>query len=127
MSAMNDLVTKRCQPCEGGIPALDLAAATRLKAQLHARWRMTHGGERIEATFSFSDYWRTMAFVNAAAWIAHTEDHHADLRVGYNQCTISYWTHAVGGLTENDFICAAKVDALLPPTPGEAQDDGASG
>jgi 4a-hydroxytetrahydrobiopterin dehydratase len=54
-----------------------------------------------------------MAFVNALAWISHREDHHPDLAVGYNQCRVTYWTHAVGGLSENDFICAAKCDALF--------------
>ncbi len=54
-----------------------------------------------------------MAFVNALAWVSHREDHHPDLEVGYNQCRVAYWTHAVGGLSENDFICAAKCDALL--------------
>jgi 4a-hydroxytetrahydrobiopterin dehydratase len=111
---MNDLVKKHCVPCEGGVPALDLAAATRLQAQLDPRWKLTHEGARLEATFSFNDYWRTTAFVNAVAWIAHTEDHHPDIRFGYNECTVTWWTHAVGGLSENDFICAAKMDALLP-------------
>lgn len=110
----SDLVTKHCVPCEGGIPALDLAAATRLRQQLHSRWKITHQGERIEAMFQFDDYWRTTAFVNAVAWIAHTEDHHPDISFGYNTCKVQLWTHAVNGLTENDFICAAKVDALLP-------------
>jgi 4a-hydroxytetrahydrobiopterin dehydratase len=111
---MTDLKTRRCQPCEGGIPALDLAAATRLQQSLDRRWKLINDGERIAANFSFGDYWRTTAFVNAVAWIAHTEDHHPDITFGYNQATVTYWTHAVGGLTENDFICAAKVDALLP-------------
>lgn len=110
----NDLITKHCVPCEGGMPPLDLAAATRLRQQLHERWKIAHKGERIEAQFAFTDYWRTTAFVNAVAWIAHTEDHHPEIRFGYNECTVQYWTHAVKGLTENDFICAAKVDALLP-------------
>ena len=63
--------------------------------------------------FSFDDYHKTMAFVNAVAWIAHSEDHHPDLIVSFNRCTVNYSTHSVGGLSENDFICAAKVDRLL--------------
>jgi 4a-hydroxytetrahydrobiopterin dehydratase len=63
--------------------------------------------------FQFKNYYETMAFVNAVAWVAHREDHHPDLEVGYNKCTVRYSTHSVGGLSENDFICAAKVDSLL--------------
>ena len=54
-----------------------------------------------------------MAFVNAVAWLSHREDHHPELQVGYNRCRVEYWTHAIGGLSENDFICAAKLDALF--------------
>ena len=63
--------------------------------------------------YEFTDYYQTMAFVNAVAWMAHREDHHPDMRVGYNRCRVEYTTHAIGGLSENDFICAAKVDALF--------------
>lgn len=110
---MTDLSQRRCLPCEGGIPALDAAAAATYKAKLHARWTMDAAATRLEARFHFGDYWRTTAFVNAVAWIAHREDHHPEIRFGYNEATVSWWTHAVNGLTENDFICAAKVDALL--------------
>lgn len=67
----------------------------------------------IERTFTFKNYYHTLAFVNAVAWIAHQEDHHPELSFGYKQCRVRYTTHAVGGLSENDFICAAKVDRLL--------------
>ncbi|MCG6872379.1 MAG: 4a-hydroxytetrahydrobiopterin dehydratase, partial [Gammaproteobacteria bacterium] len=63
--------------------------------------------------FRFKNYYETTAFVNGAAWIAHREDHHADIRFGYRECEISYTTHAIGGLSDNDFICAAKINALL--------------
>ena len=110
---MSELKTKHCLPCEGGVPALDLGAATKLREQLDRRWRLTREGKAIEATFQFDNYWQTTAFVNAAIWIAHTQDHHPDIAFGYKQATVSYWTHAVDGLSENDFICAAKIDALL--------------
>jgi 4a-hydroxytetrahydrobiopterin dehydratase len=74
---------------------------------------MSAGEDAIRKTFRFDDYHRTLAFVNAVAWIAHREDHHPDLEVGYNRCTVRYSTHDVGGLSENDFICAAKVDRLI--------------
>ncbi len=63
--------------------------------------------------YPFTNYFQTMAFVNALAWLSHREDHHPDLLVGYNQCRVEYTTHAIGGLSENDFICAAKCDALF--------------
>ncbi len=70
-------------------------------------------GDTIAKTYAFKNYFQTMAFVNAAAWVSHREDHHPDIVVGYNQCLVSYVTHAINGLSENDFICAAKLDALF--------------
>lgn len=67
----------------------------------------------IGKTFEFKNYYQTMAFVNAVAWLSHREDHHPEMTVGYKKCHVVYTTHAVNGLSENDFICAAKVDALL--------------
>jgi len=69
-------------------------------------------GEAIARTYAFKNYYETIAFVNATAWISHREDHHPDLEVGYNKCTIRYSTHSVAGLSENDFICAAKISVL---------------
>lgn len=110
---MVDLSKKRCVPCEGGVPPLDLAAAVSLRQQLQVRWRIVRDGKAIQAAFEFDDYWQTTAFVNAVAWIAHTQDHHPEVLFGYKTCTVVYWTHAVNGLTENDFICAARIDELL--------------
>jgi len=70
-------------------------------------------GHIIVKTFDFKNYYQTMAFVNAVAWLSHREDHHPDLSVSYGKCRVEYTTHAAGGLSENDFICAAKVDALF--------------
>ena len=75
-------------------------------------WSLVDGA--IQKRYDFADYHRTMAFVNAAAWVAHGQDHHPDLLVSYNRCTVRYNTHSVGGISINDFICAAKLDALLP-------------
>jgi 4a-hydroxytetrahydrobiopterin dehydratase len=86
-------------------------------ATLHAHlaqapgWAFVDGA--IQKQFSFADYHRTMAFVNALAWVAHQEDHHPDLQVSYSRCTVRFNTHSVGGISINDFICAAKLDALL--------------
>lgn len=84
--------------------------ADRLLAGLD-NWKRIEG--TLNKSFQFKTYGKTMAFVNAVAWIALRENHHPDLRVGYNTCQVTYTTHAIDGLSENDFICAAKVDALL--------------
>jgi 4a-hydroxytetrahydrobiopterin dehydratase len=112
---MNDdtpLSEKRCKPCEGGVPPLAADEVATLSPSLHADWTVGSNGQALLRTFEFPGYYRTMAFVNAVAWIAHVEGHHPDLEVGYNRCVVRWTTHAVGGLTENDFICAAKVDRL---------------
>jgi 4a-hydroxytetrahydrobiopterin dehydratase len=75
-------------------------------------WELVENGEAISKTFRFEDYYRTMAFVNALAFVAHHEDHHPDLGVHYNRCLVRYSTHDVGGLSLNDFICAAKAELL---------------
>jgi 4a-hydroxytetrahydrobiopterin dehydratase len=77
-------------------------------------WRRDAGDkDRIVKTYRFADHYQTLAFVNALAWISHRQDHHPDLTVGYNQCTVAYTTHSAGGLSDKDFLCAAKVDALF--------------
>lgn len=111
---MADLTEKHCKPCEGGVAPLGIEEANRLVAELHEDWMLKDGGKAISRTYNFENYYQTMSFVNAVAWIAHQEDHHPDLEVAYNHCHVTYSTHAIGGLSENDFICAAKVDALLP-------------
>lgn len=107
---MTDLTTRRCKPCEGGVAPLTPDEIALLIKQLEG-WQFAGGV--IAKTYSFKNYHETMAFVNATAWISHREDHHPDLAVGYNQCCVEYHTHAIGGLSENDFICAAKIDALF--------------
>jgi 4a-hydroxytetrahydrobiopterin dehydratase len=107
------LVTRRCKPCEGDVAALTTIEAGELLKELAPHWTLQADHKTISAQFNFRNYWQTTAFVNAVAWIAHQENHHPDISFGYKSCTISYSTHAIGGLSENDFICAAKVDALL--------------
>jgi 4a-hydroxytetrahydrobiopterin dehydratase len=110
---MSELAARRCRPCEGGIPALTPAEATQLLAQVSSDWMLTDNARAIRREFRFRDFYRTMSFVNALAHLANIEDHHPDLEVGYNYCRVTWTTHAVGGLSENDFVCAAKVD-LIP-------------
>jgi len=107
---VNELARKKCKPCEGGVAPLSPEQIRPLLKGLEG-WALEDGA--IAKTYRFRNYFETMAFVNAAAWISHREDHHPDLLVGYNQCRVSYVTHAIGGLSENDFICAAKLDALF--------------
>lgn len=109
---MSGLEKKHCVPCEGGIPALDAATIKTLLQQLDG-WDVINGEKEIARNFSFKNFYDTMAFVNAIAWIANNEGHHPDLEVGYNYCRVRYSTHAVNGLTENDFICAKKIDQLM--------------
>ena len=106
---MSDLLHQRCQALEGGAPMSDAAIRDHL-AQVSG-WHLNHGS--IEKTFSFKNYHETISFVNALAWIAHTEDHHPDLAVSFSRCVVRFNTHLVGGITINDFICAAKTDALI--------------
>ncbi len=108
---MNELTAKRCVPCEGGVAPMDTDEARGMLDQLND-WELNDSAKEISRTFKFKNYYETMAFVNALAWVAHREDHHPDLLVGYNRVQVRFSTHSIGGLSENDFICAAKIDAL---------------
>lgn len=110
MSESATLAARHCQACDGKANALGDDQVARYLAQLPG-W--TRQGNEIAKTFKFKNYHENLAFVNATAWISHRENHHPDLEVGYNACTMRYSTHSVGGLSENDFICAAKVEALF--------------
>jgi 4a-hydroxytetrahydrobiopterin dehydratase len=110
---MNELATRKCRPCEGGVAPLARSEAEKLLAQLDPAWALTPDACAIRREFAFRDFYRTMSFVNALAHIANIEDHHPDLEVGYNYCRVTFTTHAIRGLSENDFVCAAKAD-LIP-------------
>ncbi len=109
---MDALHEKHCAVCESGGEALPKAQADTLLSNLDG-WTVNPENTAIERTFHFKTFSKTMAFANAVAWIAHSEGHHPEWHIGYDKCTISYTTHAVNGLTENDFICAARVDRLI--------------
>lgn len=114
MTPVARLTEKRCTPCEGkNLKPLDRAAAESLMKQLGPHWQIGADARTLAADFEFKNYFRTLAFVNAAAYIAIREDHHPDIRFGYKTAHFEYSTHAIGGLSENDFICAAKIDALM--------------
>ncbi len=109
---MSELTQKTCKVCEGGVEPLTPSHAQALLAQI-PEWKLTGKGDYLERDFKFKNYYQTMAFVNAVAWISHREDHHPDLNVYYNHCVVRYTTHAINGLSENDFICAAKINAVM--------------
>jgi len=109
---MNELSEKKCVPCDGGVAALTRAEAETLRAKLHPEWKLVDDAKLIRREFKFKDFYRAMSFANAVAHIANIEDHHPDVNVGYGYCRVAFTTHAIKGLSENDFICAAKIDRV---------------
>jgi len=106
------LLKRHCKPCEGGVDPLSASQAKALLKALHDGWILSDDELQISRRFEFPAYSRTLAFANAVAWIAITEGHHPELTVNYATCDVSYTTHAINGLSDNDFICAAKIDRL---------------
>jgi 4a-hydroxytetrahydrobiopterin dehydratase len=106
------LSEQHCKPCEGGVAPYTTAEARAKMKELARDWQLDDSGKALIREFRFKNFFRTMSFVNAVAHIANVEDHHPDLSVGYDRCQIRYSTHAISGLSENDFICAAKIDRL---------------
>lgn len=109
----SDLSARRCESCEGIGRALNAEQIERLLPQLAEGWLVSNDHTTLKKSYSFKNFYETMAFVNAVAWIANTENHHPDLEIGYNYCHVHFMTHALKGLSHNDFICAAKVDQLV--------------
>lgn len=109
----SDLSTKHCEACEGIGAALTPEQIKQLMPQLDKQWQVSEDSKQLKRSFSFKNFYETMAFVNALAWIANVENHHPDLELGYNYCHVTFMTHALQGLTQNDFICAAKTDQLM--------------
>jgi len=109
---VTELSEKKCAPCEGGVAPLNAVQASAYAKQLHEDWRIATDSKSLQRSLKFKDFYRTMSFVNALAHVANTEDHHPDLEIGYGYCRVSFTTHSIGGLSINDFICAAKLDRL---------------
>lgn len=105
------LSEKKCKPCEGGVAALTQNEAEKLLKTLKS-WQLDTSASWIKKRFTFKNFYHTMNFVNAIAFIANQENHHPDLLLGYDYCEVRFQTHAISGLSENDFICAAKIDGL---------------
>jgi 4a-hydroxytetrahydrobiopterin dehydratase len=108
----SELSEKQCKACKPGTPALSKAEIGLLLPEIPG-WDKEKGKAEISKTYEFKDFYKTMAFVNAVAWMANQQNHHPDMEVGYSKCKVKFSTHSVGGLSENDFICAAKVEGLF--------------
>ena len=109
---MNNLKNKSCKPCEGGVCPLDEDLSEQ-QLNLVPGWELTGDKTGIVRTLRFKDFLTTMSFINAMAFMTEQQGHHPDFSAGYNYCKVLYTTHAIGGLSENDFICAAKINDLL--------------
>ena len=107
---VTDLARKKCKPCEGGTKPL---SEGEIREYLKGVNGWSYAGGEVTKSFTFKNYYETTAFVNAVAWIAHREDHHPQIEFGYKTCKVSWSTHAIKGISENDFISAAKVEELL--------------
>lgn len=108
---MNDLTKKKCVPCEGGTPPLSPEAVSEYMKKLSTAWEAIQD-KKISRQFAFADFRKAIDFVNKVAALAESEGHHPDIHIFYNKVTIDLWTHAIGGLSENDFIVAAKIEAI---------------
>ena len=106
---MTDLLHQKCRALEGS-SAMDAAVIRSHLAQVEG-WQLRDGA--IEKTFVFKNFFETIGFVNALAWVCNSQDHHPDLAVSYSRCVVRFNTHSAGGITLNDFICAAKTNALV--------------
>lgn len=109
---MSDLTKQSCEPCEGGAEPLQKKDAEEMMRHLDEDWSLTEDATEIHRDFQFTGFNQTIGFVNVVAWVADGENHHPDMEVGWGHCMVRYSTHAIGGLSKNDFICAAKIDAF---------------
>jgi len=108
-----NLSQKKCVPCEGGVPPLVEEESNKFLQELAEGWEVFAEGKKLRRQFTFKDFREAMTFVNKVADIAEEEQHHPDIIISYNKVTIELWTHAIAGLSENDFILASKIDHIL--------------
>jgi len=111
-AGLDNLKNKHCKPCEGGVCPLDEPLSIRHLEQLPG-WELTADKTGIVRRLKFKDFSATILFINALAYMSEQQGHHPDFSAGYGYCEVRYTTHAIGGLSENDFICAAKINDLL--------------
>lgn len=110
---MRDFADRKCKPCEGGVEPFSAGQAEEALRALHADWKLSADGKSIVRAFDFKTFSRSIAFANAVAWVATVEGHHPEMTVSYGRCVVAYRTTAIDGLSDNDFICAAKVDRIF--------------
>jgi 4a-hydroxytetrahydrobiopterin dehydratase len=113
-AGLENLKDKHCKPCEGGVCPLDERHSL-LHLDHLPDWELAEDKSSIVRTLRFKDFLDTISFINAMAYMSEQQGHHPDFSAGYNYCEVRYTTHAIGGLSENDFICAAKINDLLEP------------
>lgn len=111
MKPFNSLVNNTCVPCQGGLPSLTSEAAEKLLAKLGNEW-IINNIIHLYKEYLFADFKEAMGFANSVAKLAEKESHHPDLKIAWGICAIEIWTHKINGLTESDFILAAKIDAI---------------
>lgn len=107
-----ELSSQTCLPCQGGIPPLSLDEARRMMDQLDG-WTLSQTGNAITRRFTFKGFAKAVETANLAAWLGNKQGHHPDIAFGWGYCAVTFTTHEANGLTQNDFICAAKLDALM--------------
>jgi len=112
MNEVCDLTNKHCVPCEGGVDSIERENAEQMLLDIPG-WELSDDGKMINRRFEFRGFLSTMSFINAMAWMVNRENHHPDFSAGYNYCLVGFTTHAIDGLSENDFICAAKLNTLI--------------
>ncbi len=117
---MTDLASRECVPCKGGVPPLSGEALLQLRRELGGNWQVVRG-HHLEKEYRFDDFRSALAFTNRVGELAEEQGHHPDIHLGWGRARIEIWTHAIDGLTESDFVLAAKIDALVSPTVGRAQ------
>ena len=108
------LAEKECVPCKGGVPPLDEAEQRRLLSELGPNGWQVPRGHHLEKQFKFPDFAQALAFVNRIGAIAEEQGHHPDITLGWGKVGVTIWTHKIDGLTESDFVLAAKLDRALP-------------
>ena len=113
-AGLENLKDKHCKPCEGGVCPLDERHSILHLGHLPG-WELTEDKSSIARALRFKNFLDTISFINAMAYMSEQQGHHPDFSAGYNYCEVRYTTHAIGGLSENDFICAAKINDLLEP------------
>lgn len=111
---MSDLASKNCEPCERGTPSLRREEQQSLLRQLQDGWEVVDGHHLVRA-FAFPDFATALAFTNRVGALAEHEGHHPEIQLGWGRVRVRIWTHVIDGLSENDFVLAAKIDRLLQP------------